>query len=175
MQKCKPVFALMLAASPLFAGAYECNFTQLKGPGFGSLAQGSNLTADGNIEVSCDPAANPANLLPANGMVTITVSAAPGGSGSYFPYRQMGGPDGPMYNLYTNPARTSSGVWGDGTSGTMVFSHTFTFTPMVTGLPPMVNFGQPQSHIFQLYGAVSAGLNVRARGYSDTLTTTLTY
>ena len=168
------VLALTLSGSPWFAYGYDCSYSLIVPPSYGaSVPQQENLVVqgDGSIEVSCDPNVNLTNPLPLNGMVTVTLTATPG-AGSYMERRLGAG--GPTYNLYVNSSHSS--IWGDGTAGTAVFTHTFRFSPTATvGAAPTVNFGPEQRFTFPVYSAVRSSLNIRPRGYVDTVVTTMTY
>lgn len=173
MQKHAAFITLALLALPRLSAAYECSFGVSNLPAYpGGVVQSDSLVVqgDGGVEVVCDPNANPLTPVPSDGRVTVTLVASPGSSAS-FAVRTLGN-NGPRYNIYVNPSR--SDIWGDGSSGTRVLTHTFTFSLLGGGLGALP-YGPPQRHTFAIYGSVRSSLNVRAGPYSDTITATLSY
>lgn len=110
----------------------------------------TNVTGTNLISVTCN----------GNGSAIITVDLSPGGSGVYFPSRQLATgftSDVLNYNLYTTASLTT--VWGDGTggSGDVVI-------PYAMGL-----------HNFTVYGQIPAQQNIGAGSYADSITVTVTF
>ena len=101
----------------------------------------------GTLRVSCDTVT-----------VGYTVLLSAGSAGSYAPRRLSGGMYTLSYNLYTDALRTV--VWGDGSGGTMIVSGAF-------ALPGAIDH--------TVYGRVSAGQNVGAGAYTDTITVTINF
>lgn len=173
MQKHAALITLILFALPGLSAAYECSFGASNLPGYpGGIPQSASLVVqgDGAVEVVCDANANALTPIPPDGRITVVLTASPGSSAN-FAARTLGS-NGPMYNLYLNPSRSE--IWGDGTAGTRVLTHTFTFSLFGGGLGTSP-YGPPQRHTFPLYGSVRSSLNVRAGPYADTITATLSY
>ena len=83
---------------------------------------------------------------------TIALTA---GSGTFEERRMSSGARQLAYNLYTSASRAV--VWADGIAGSGVSSHGVTAVDLT------------------IYGRISAGQNVAAGSYSDSLTITLSY
>lgn len=110
----------------------------------------TNVPGTNLISVTCN----------GNGSSTITVDLSTGGSGVYFPSRQMKAAfttDVLNYNLYTNASLTT--VWGDGTGGTGDV-----VIPYAMG-----------TNNFTVYGQIPAQQNIGAGSYADTITVTVTF
>jgi spore coat protein U-like protein len=148
--------ALALAAvtAPGLSRAQTCSFSA--GPT--SLAFGSY---------------NPANATPTDSSATFTYGCSsararpvvidlnPGSYGS-FATRMMGlGADRLNYNLYTTAQRSTNGIWGDGTGGSVE----------VSSVPQ----GSTHGATLTIYGRIDAGQWVTAGTYSDTIVVTLNY
>ena len=89
----------------------------------------------------------------------ITVALTRGGSSTFSPRRMFKGVEVLTYNLFRNAARTN--VWGDGTSGTAVYSR---------ANPPN------NSNVnLTVYGRVPAGQDVSAGTFSDTVTAVINF
>ena len=101
----------------------------------------------GTLRVSCDTVT-----------VGYTVLLSAGSAGSYASRRLSGGMYTLAYNLYTDALRTV--VWGDGSGGTMTVRGAF-------ALPGAIDH--------TVYGRVSAGQNVGAGAYTDTITVTINF
>lgn len=101
----------------------------------------------GTLRVSCDTAT-----------VGYTVLLSAGSAGSYASRRLSGGGYTLSYNLYVDALRTV--VWGDGSGGTTTVSGAF-------ALPGAIDH--------TVYGRVSAGQNVGAGAYTDTIIVTLNF
>jgi spore coat protein U-like protein len=173
MQNRAAVLAIVFLLLPVPAPAYECHFGASHLPVYtGGVVQSDTLVVhgDGVVEVVCDANANPLTPVPMDGRVTVTLAATPGSSADFS--ARILGQHGPRYNIYVNASR--SVIWGDGSGGTQVLTHTFTFNPAEAGLGALP-FGPAQRHSFPLYGSVRSGLDLRPEPYSDTITATLHY
>lgn len=111
----------------------------------------------GSVTVSCQGLLG----LPIHILEGYTIALSTGSSGSYAT-RQLVGPGYQLqYNLYTDPGRTS--VWGDGSNGTAVLSHT-TLLELF-----------PYDKTYTIYGRIAAGQNVPPGSYTDTIIVTIDY
>lgn len=101
----------------------------------------------GTLRLSCNTAT-----------VGYTVLLSAGSAGLYASRRLSDGGYTLSYNLYTDALRTV--VWGDGNGGTMTVSGAFV-------LPGAIDH--------TVYGRMSAGQNVGAGAYTDTITVTINF
>lgn len=101
----------------------------------------------GTLRVTCDTVTTG---------YTILLSA--GGAGSYSPRRLSGSGYLLSYNLYTDPLRTT--VWGDGSGGTVNVAGAFALAGAID---------------HTVYGRITAGQNVGAGAYADTITVTINF
>ena len=138
--------ALAAAAACLAAPAGACTVSTTS-VAFGTYNPNSTTALDGTgaVNLNC----------PSNVKQGPVISISTGNSGSYAERRMNSGANVLRYNLYTSAARTT--VWGNGTSG----------TARVTA--PIRQSSTP------VHGRISAGQNVRAGTYTDTLTVTVTF
>lgn len=85
-----------------------------------------------------------------------SVRISTGGAGTFNP-RSMAGPTATRlnYNIHTQAAASSSNIWGNGTSGTLVPSFTST--------------SQDKIFTFTIYGRIPAGMDVPEGTYTDSL------
>ena len=89
----------------------------------------------------------------------ITISLSRGASSSYNQRIMLKGAESLTYNLFTDAAKTS--VWGDGTSGTSVYSR--------TNPPNNTNVN------LTVYGQIPPGQDVSAGTFSDTVSATINF
>jgi spore coat protein U-like protein len=149
----KPLLiALCVVAGALFASdasAQSCTISATS-VNFGNynVFDGSPLDSTGTISYRCNAQAS-----------NITVALTRGGSSTFSPRRMFKGVEVLTYNLFRNAARTN--VWGDGTSGTAVYSR---------ANPPN------NSNVnLTVYGRVPAGQDVSAGTFSDTVTAVINF
>jgi spore coat protein U-like protein len=144
--------ALCVVVGALFASdasAQSCTISSTS-VNFGNynVFDGSALDSTGSITYRCNSRAS-----------NITVALTRGGSSTFNPRRMFKGAEALTYNLFQNAARTS--VWGDGTSGTAVYSR---------ANPPN------NSNVnLTVYGRVPAGQDVSAGTFSDTVTAIINF
>jgi spore coat protein U-like protein len=89
----------------------------------------------------------------------VRIDLSRGNSGTYATRTLVGpGTDVLTYNLFRNAAYTQ--IWGNGTSGTSYYSNS-----------------APGSNVINLtvYGRITAGQDVRAGAYTDTVVATVTF
>jgi len=136
---------LMWNPRPALAG---CTITTVSGLTFGAYDVFTAFPTDtsGTIGVSCTLAAS------------IIVDLGAGGSGS-FTARTLGGPGGSLliYNLFLDAARLL--VWGDGSTGSLRYG------PVLVGTTASLT----------VYGRITARQDVRAGGYTDSVTVTVNF
>jgi len=112
-----------------------------------NVFNGTAVDSTGTITYRCNATA-----------VNITITLSKGQSSTYNPRTMTKGGETLDYNLYTNAGRTS--IWGDGTSGTSVYSR--------------VN--PPNNDVnVTIYGRVPAAQDVSAGSYSDTVSATINF
>ncbi len=113
-----------------------------------NVFDGSPLDSTGSITYRCNSQAS-----------NITVALTRGASSTFNPRRMFKGVEVLTYNLFRNAARTN--IWGDGTSGTAVYSR---------ANPPN------NSNVnLTVYGRVPAGQDVSAGTFSDTVTAVINF
>jgi spore coat protein U-like protein len=69
----------------------------------------------GLVNVTCQAVSQPTDV-----SITYTVAISTGNSGSYLMRRMTNAQFNMLYNIYVSGTRQANGVWGDGTSGTVV-------------------------------------------------------
>lgn len=113
-----------------------------------NVFSGSAVDSTGTITYRCNSRA-----------ANITISLTRGSSSSYDPRQMSKGAERLNYNLFRNAARTT--VWGDGTSGTSMYT----------------NANPPNNRNVNLtvYGRVPAGQDVSAGTFSDTVTAVINF
>jgi spore coat protein U-like protein len=156
--------ALMLASPAGFA-LVTCSMSTTPS-GFGVFdPDGPDLDNDtGSVTVTCRLDALPA---PPGGAVSYNIRMSPGNSGSYSPRRMQNGAYTLRYNLFVSGTRSPSEVWGDGTSGTSLVSHS------LTGL---VTVGNQVSRDHIVYGRLQGNQSpVSIGNYNDSITLTLDF
>ena len=89
----------------------------------------------------------------------ITVTISKGGSASFTPRLMTGGTDSLSYNLYLDAARST--IWGDGTGGTQSYAN---------AAPP-----NNLNVVVTIYARVTAGQDVSAGSYSDSVTAIINF
>jgi spore coat protein U-like protein len=149
------VRALMAAMAALFctvrAEAAVCSITTTP-VAFGNYDVFSAVPTDttGSVSFTCTGSAI---------NITITLNKG-GGSGANFARRRLTGPvDTLDYNLYLDAARST--VWGDGTGSTSTYTN---------ASPP-----NSTAIVVTIYGRISAGQDVRAGAYTDTITAIINF
>ena len=138
-----------LHARDAFAQSPSCTISATS-VNFGNynVFNGTALDSTGSITYQCNATA-----------ANITISLSKGASSSYNPRLMSKGAEVLSYNLYRNAARTN--IWGDGTSGTAVYSR---------ANPPN------NSNVnLVIYGRVPAGQDVSAGTFSDTVSATINF
>jgi len=145
------VRALMAAMAALFctvrAEAAVCSITTTP-VAFGNYDVFSTVPTDttGSVSFTCTSVV---------ATTTITITLSKGGGPNFNRRRLTAGPSDTLdYNLYLDAARST--VWGDGTGSTL----TYTATNPPNNTPVVVT----------IYGRISAGQDVRAGTYTDTVT-----
>lgn len=113
-----------------------------------NVFNGSDVDSTGTVTYRCNGAAH-----------NITVGLTQGASGTFNPREMQKGAEGLSYNLFLDASRTS--VWGDGTSGTSMYS---------IGNPP-----NNTNVNLTVYGRVQAGQDVSAGSFSDTVTAVINF
>ncbi len=151
--------ALVALLVALPAGAVVSCSVTATGPAFGvyNPLSATPLHSNGNLAVTC--------TLLSGGSTTVTpaVSLSSGLGASYSPRSMFSGVQKLGYNLFWSTAYAQ--VWGDGTGGSFSGTATLTLTP-----------GNPtQQATGIMYGQISAGQDVGAGAYLDTIVVTVTY
>ena len=91
------------------------------------------------------------------GAISITLSR--GASTTFSPRTLISGGNTLTYNLFTDAARIT--IWGDGTGGTQTYS---------TSNPP-----NGQNIVVTIFGSITAGQDVPAGSYADTVTAIINF
>jgi spore coat protein U-like protein len=133
------------------AEAATCSITTTP-VAFGTYDVFSSVPTDttGLVSFSCDGSA-------VNIVITLNKG---GGSGANFSRRRLTGPSDALdYNLYLDAARST--VWGDGTGSTSTYT----------------NASPPNNRAINvtIYGRISAGQDVSAGTYADTVTAIINF
>lgn len=137
----------VLSASDAFAQA-SCTISVTSvNLGSYNVFNGTALDSTGTITYQCNAMAS-----------NITITLSKGQSSTYNPRTMTKGAEVLDYNLYRDAARTS--IWGDGTSGTAVYSR---------NNPPNNNVN------LTVFGRVPAAQDVSAGSYSDTVSATINF
>lgn len=155
MTKTRAIFVLAVLAGVLHASeasaqpSPSCTISATS-VSFGNynVFDGVAVDSTGTITYTCNAHAT-----------NITISLSKGASSSYNPRIMVKGAEALAYNLFTDAARTS--VWGDGTSGTSVYSR---------ANPP--NNGNVN---LTVYGQIPPGQDVSAGTFSDTVSATINF
>jgi spore coat protein U-like protein len=109
---------------------------------------GTNLDSTGTVRYRCNAAA-----------ANITISLSKGVSTTFNPRQMSKGAERLNYNLFRDAARTT--IWGDGTGGTVVYTR---------ANPPN------NSNVnVTVYGRVTAGQDVSAGAFSDTVSAVINF
>jgi spore coat protein U-like protein len=119
---------------------------------FGSydVFSSSVLTSVGSVSIRC--------VGIGRGTSPVSVSLNPGNSGNFQPRKMLRDSETLNYNLYLDPG--GSQIWGDGTSGTQIFS-AMTSNNQTLNLP--------------IFGRMPAGQDVSVGIYSDTIIATINF
>ena len=136
-----------LYASDAHAQACTISATSVN---FGSynVFNGSDVDSTGTVTYRCNGSAH-----------NITVGLTQGASATFNPRQMQKGAEVLNYNLFVDASRTS--IWGDGTSGTSVYT---------IGNPP-----NNTNVNLTVYGRVPAGQDVSAGSFSDTVTAVINF
>jgi spore coat protein U-like protein len=143
---------LALAIGTLYAAdahAQACTISATS-VNFGTynVFNGSDVDSTGTVTYRCNGAAR-----------NITVGLTQGASATFNPRQMQKGAEVLSYNLFLDASRTN--IWGDGTSGTAVYS-----------------IGDPPNNTnvnLTVYGRVQAGQDVSAGSFSDTVTAVINF
>jgi spore coat protein U-like protein len=139
-----------LGLAPSAFGALNCSFDSVTGVDFGlyDVFNPGRTTATGSITFRCTGAGG-------TNLMTMSFST---GSGTFSNRTLISGANTLRYNLYLDAANTQ--IWGDGTSGTFVFS----IDPNSSGRRTVT-----------VYGTIPAGQDVGVGSYTDTITVTMNF
>jgi len=139
----------VLHGSEALAQSPSCTISTLS-VSFGNynVFSGTELDSTGRVTYNCNATA-----------MNITVSLSKGSSSTYNPRTMHKGAEVLNYQLYRNSARTN--IWGDGTSGTVVY----------TRADPANNTNVNLT----VYGRVTAGQDVSAGTFSDTVVAVINF
>jgi spore coat protein U-like protein len=162
VSRCRHLLALLVAGTallPLAAGAaVSCSVTAT-GPAFGvyNPLSATPTLANGTVQVSCTLLSGGATA------VTLVSSYSTGASGSYALRTMLSGANTLGYNLYYDAAYTQ--IRGNGTGGSLTGGATLNLSP---GTPTQTASGT-------IYGRITAGQDVAAGSYADSIVVTITY
>jgi len=136
-----------LYASDAHAQACTISATSVN---FGSynVFNGSHTDSTGTVTYRCNGSAH-----------NITIGLTQGASASFNQRHMQKGSEALTYNLFIDASRTN--IWGDGTGGTAVYS---------LGNPP-----NNTNVNLTVYGRVTAGQDVSAGSFSDTVTAVINF
>jgi spore coat protein U-like protein len=136
-----------LYASDAHAQACTISATSVN---FGSynVFNGSPTDSTGTVTYRCNGSAH-----------NITIGLTQGASASFNQRQMQKGSESLTYNLFVDASRTN--IWGDGTSGTSVYS--------LANPPNNTNVN------LTVYGRVTAGQDVSAGSFSDTVTAVINF
>lgn len=143
------VLAGIVSASESAAQSPSCTISATS-VAFGTynVFSGTAVDSTGTITYRCNATA-----------ANITIALSRGTSSTYIPRTMSMGGELLAYNLYSNAGRTN--IWGDGTAGTSVY---------VRANPPNDN-----NVNVTIFGRVSAGQDVSAGSFSDTISATINF
>jgi spore coat protein U domain-containing protein, fimbrial subunit CupE1/2/3/6 len=113
-----------------------------------NVFNGSDTDSTGTVTYRCNGSAR-----------NITIGLTQGASASFNQRQMQKGSESLTYNLFTDASRTN--IWGDGTGGTAVHSN---------GNPP-----NNTNVNLTVYGRVTAGQDVSAGSFSDTVTAVINF
>ena len=136
-----------LYASDAHAQACTISATSVN---FGSynVFNGSHTDSTGTVTYRCNGSAH-----------NITIGLTQGASASFNQRQMQKGSEALTYNLFIDASRTN--IWGDGTGGTSVYS--------IANPPNNTNVN------LTVYGRVTAGQDVSAGTFSDTVTAVINF
>ena len=136
-----------LYASDAHAQACTISATSVN---FGSynVFNGSHTDSTGTVTYRCNGSAH-----------NITIGLTQGAGASFNQRQMQKGSESLTYNLFVDASRTN--IWGDGTSGTSVYS--------ISNPPNNTNVN------LTVYGRVTAGQDVSAGSFSDTVTAVINF
>jgi len=164
MRSCANVL-LQLFSAMLLMGMVESSYAAVScsasatGPSFGTYnpLNASPTLANSTVTVTCTL------LSGGNTTVNLVTSYSKGNSSTYNPRSMKSGASVLNYNLYFDAAFTQ--IRGDGTGGSQTGGATFNLT----------NGSPTQSASGTIYGRITAGQDVAAGSYVDTIVLTVTY
>ena len=113
-----------------------------------NVFNGSDVASTGTVTYRCNGSAH-----------NITVALTQGASATFNPRQMQKGAEALTYNLFRDASHST--VWGDGTSGTSVYQ--------LANPPNNTNVN------LTVYGSVSAGQDVSAGTFSDTVTAVINF
>ena len=136
-----------LYASDAHAQACTISATSVN---FGSynVFNGSHTDSTGTVTYRCNGSAH-----------NITIGLTQGAGASFNQRQMQKGSESLTYNLFVDASRTN--IWGDGTGGTSVYS--------IANPPNNTNVN------LTVYGRVTAGQDVSAGTFSDTVTAVINF
>lgn len=147
------VLVLLAVALPsVVQAAVNCQIRTLVGVNFGaySVFAPSPLTSTGSLSIRC--------VGIGAGVSPISVSLSPGVSGSFQPRKMTKIGDTLNYNLYLDP--NGARIWGDGTSGTQIYSAAVSNNQLVN---------------LTIFGRIPPGQDVSVGAYTDTIVLTVNF
>jgi len=113
-----------------------------------NVFNGSDVASTGTVTYRCNGSAH-----------NITVALTQGASATFNPRQMQKGAEALTYNLFRDASHST--IWGDGTSGTSVYQ--------IANPPNNTNVN------LTVYGSVSAGQDVSAGTFSDTVTAVVNF
>ena len=113
-----------------------------------NVFNGSDVASTGTVTYRCNGSAH-----------NITVALTQGASATFNPRQMQKGAEALTYNLFRDASHST--IWGDGTSGTSVYQ--------LANPPNNTNVN------LTVYGSVSAGQDVSAGTFSDTVTAVVNF
>jgi len=113
-----------------------------------NVFNGSDVDSTGTVTYRCNGSAH-----------NITVALTQGASATFNPRQMQKGAEALTYNLFRDASHST--IWGDGTSGTSVYQ--------LANPPNNTNVN------LTVYGSVSAGQDVSAGTFSDTVTAVINF
>jgi len=151
------MLAMLIAVTAAWAGdarALACEVSATS-TSFGAYSPFDPVALDGtgNVRMTCS------NLLSI--LVSYTIRLNAGANGILAARRMSSGANRLVYNLYTNPGRST--IWGDGSAGSSVVSEFSLLVLLST------------ERNYAVFGRIPAGQNVAPGSYTDTIVVTVEY
>lgn len=155
MKRLVTIAALLVSAvawSSEVQAAANCTIRTLVGVSFGSynVFAAAPLTSTGSVSIRC--------VGIGAGLSPISVLLSPGVSGIYQPRKMTRSGETLNYNLFLDP--NGGQIWGDGTSGTQIYS-------------TMASNNRPVD--LTIFGRVPPGQDVGVGAYSDIIVLTINF